>query len=199
MHIPESLPHFILASGSPRRKELLLQAGLRFDVISVDVDEMVKPGLEPLAIVDDLALRKQAACVEIRQNKMVITADTLVFLQNEVLAKPANKAEARAMLNRLAAKEHKVTTAVCLGYEDKIHQFNVTTDVHFKALSDDMIDYYIDNYQPYDKAGSYGIQEWLGQVGIDRINGSYTNVVGLPVAETFEAIVAMSIHWGLIK
>ena len=197
MQLPETLPKFVLASGSPRRQELLEETGLKFDVVRVDVDETIKKGLSPLEIVDDLARRKQVACENLRQEQMILTADTLVFVNDEILAKPYDATEARTMLKKLSNSQHSVTTSVCLGFREEIHQFNVTTIVHFKELTEPMIDYYIDNYQPFDKAGSYGIQEWLGHVGINRISGSYTNVVGLPVAETFAAIVEMSNQWKL--
>ena len=174
---------------------MLEAAGLDFDVTSVDVDETETPGLEPLAVVDELALRKLEACPELLDQHLVLTADTLVFVGAEILAKPADEVEARKMLEKLAGKEHYVTTSVCLGYQNKVHQFNVTTLVYFNKLSAPVIDYYIENYKPYDKAGSYGIQEWIGLVGISRINGSYTNVVGLPVAETFNALVEVSRKW----
>ena len=176
---------------------MLEEAGLKFNIVRLEVDETIKEGLSPLAIVDDLAHRKQVACDHLRQAQMVLTADTLVFVNDEVLAKPSDKLEAREMLQKLSGADHSVTTSVCLGYREELHQFNVTTIVHFKELSAQMIDYYIEHYKPFDKAGSYGIQEWLGHVGINRITGSYTNVVGLPVAETFAAIVAMSEKWKL--
>jgi len=199
MLLPASIPPFILASASPRRKELLEQTGLKFTIVKVDVDETENKALEPLEIVDDLALRKLAACHDYLKNNLVITADTLVFIDNDILAKPLDRREAHAMLSRLSGADHTVTTSVCLGYQDKIRQFNVSTTVHFESLSDEIINYYIDTYQPFDKAGSYGIQEWLGQIGISSISGSYTNVVGLPVAETYAAIIEVIGDWQIIK
>lgn len=197
MSLPEPKVPFILASGSPRRKELLTQAGLSFTTQKIDVEEIVRPGLKPLEVVDELALKKLEACGDLLKENLVITADTLVFKDEEILGKPRDREDAVRMLKLLSATDHYVTTSVCLGYQDKIHQFNVTTTVYFKHISEDSISYYIDTYEPYDKAGSYGIQEWIGLVAIDRIEGSYTNVVGLPVAETYQAIVEVGERWDI--
>lgn len=197
MSIAEIKPSFILASGSPRRKELLEAAGFSFEIAKVDVDETINSELQPLEVVDELARKKLEACQELLNDNLVLTADTLVFKGNDILGKPLDRNDAVRMLRLLSASEHNVTTSVCLGYEDKVHQFNVTTVVGFNELDDKMIDYYLDNYEPYDKAGSYGIQEWLGQVAIARIEGSYTNVVGLPVAETYEAILDVYKRWNI--
>lgn len=197
MSIPGLQSPFILASGSPRRKELLEQAGLSFDIHRVDVDETINPALKPIEVVDELAFKKLEACETLLANNLVITADTLVFKENEILGKPINRDDAIRMLGLLSAADHNVTTSVCLGYKEKVHQFNITTVVHFNALSDEVITYYIDNYEPYDKAGSYGIQEWIGLMAIDRIEGSYTNVVGLPVAETCRAIIHVNQQWNI--
>lgn len=195
MSILHPIPPFILASQSPRRRELLRNAGFNFDSISVDVDESIDPGLPPLELVDSLALKKLKACTEYLNKCIVITADTLVFKGNQVLGKPRDRDEAIKMLKTLANASHTVTTSVCLGYQDNVHQFNVSTKVYFAMLTDEIIEYYIDHYQPMDKAGAYGIQEWIGEIGISRIEGSYTNVVGLPLNETYQAIVEKTGLW----
>ncbi|MGB5782367.1 MAG: Maf family protein [Eudoraea sp.] len=195
MSILHPVPPFILASQSPRRRELLRNAGFNFDSISVDVDETIDPALPPLELVDSLALKKLNACTDYLNKCIVITADTLVFKRNQVLGKPTDRDEAIKMLQTLSNTSHVVTTSVCLGYQAQVYQFNVSTKVYFAALIDEVIEYYVDHYQPMDKAGAYGIQEWIGEIGISRIEGSYTNVVGLPLNETYQAIVEKSALW----
>ena len=195
MSILKAIPPFILGSGSPRRRELLRDAGFNFDVIKVDVDETLPKSLKPAEAVDYLSLKKLIACEEYCKDNLVLTADTLVFLEDKILGKPENREEAISMLQLLSGKTHQVLTSVCLGYQDKRFQFNVATEVSFASLDHHIITYYVDHYQPFDKAGSYGIQEWIGEIGIPRINGSFTNVVGLPMHETYHAIVKYSKQW----
>jgi nucleoside triphosphate pyrophosphatase len=190
-----STPPFILASSSPRRKELLLNAGFSFKTVSVDVDEDIPEGLLPLEVVVHLAHKKLMACKKWLSDSLVVTADTLVFKENTIFGKPRDRQEAVAMLSQLSDCEHEVATSICLGYQDKIHQFTVLTVVSFALLAPEQINYYVDNYNPYDKAGGYGIQEWIGEIGVRKINGSYTNVVGLPLYETHTAIIAQSKKW----
>jgi nucleoside triphosphate pyrophosphatase len=190
-----SIPPFILASSSPRRQELLRSAGFNFKTVKIDVDEDFHASLAPLEVVAFLAHKKLAACKKWLVNSLVVTADTLVFEENTILGKPVDRQEAVAMLGQLSDCEHQVATSVCLGYQDKIHQFTVITAVSFAQLDLEQINYYVDNYNPYDKAGGYGIQDWIGQVAISKINGSYTNVVGLPLHETYHAIIALSKKW----
>ena len=197
MELPVLVPSFILASASPRRRELLTDAGFSFSIRKIDFDEQIQPHLEPLEVVDDLAQQKLFACRPLYPDKLVLTADTIVYKDKTVLGKPEDRKEAIKMLNLLNGTSHFVTTSVCLGYNDNSHQFNTTTKVSFRDLTEYEIDYYIDNYQPFDKAGSYGIQEWLGQIGITSIEGSYTNVVGLPVPETYQALLKFSQEWGI--
>lgn len=188
-------PSFILASRSPRRQELLARAGFKFKTISVDVDESFKAGNNPVVIAAELALRKLKACDQWLEEHLVLTADTLVFIDKMILGKPHDREDARAMLKSLSGRKHQVVTAVCLGYHNHIHKLNVVTDVYFGELTEDEIAYYIENYQPFDKAGSYGIQDWIGDIGIHHIEGSYTNVVGLPMHETYVAIIEKSKEW----
>ena len=190
-----STPPFILASSSPRRRELLHDAGFNFDIIAIDVDEAQPSGLSPIEIVEHLAHKKLAACEEWLAKFLVVTADTLVFKGSIILGKPMDRPHAIEMLRELSNSQHKVATSVCIGYQDKIHQFTVITKVDFARLSTDEIDYYVDHSMPFDKAGSYGIQEWIGQIGIIKIDGSYTNVVGLPMHETYHAIAELSKKW----
>ena len=190
-----STPPFILASSSPRRRALLRDAGFNFDVIAIDVDETHPAGLSPIEIVEFLAHKKLAASNEWLAKFLVLTADTLVFKEDTIFGKPNDRPHAIEMLRALSNGEHKVATSVCLGYQNQVHQFTVTTKVDFAQLSSDEIEYYVDHYLPFDKAGSYGIQEWIGLVGIKKIDGSYTNVVGLPMHETFHAVVALSKKW----
>ena len=190
-----STPPFILASSSPRRRGLLRDAGFNFDVIAIDVSEIPPEGLSPIAVVEHLAHRKLLACKEWLPNFLVVTADTLVFKKNTILGKPNDRPHAIEMLTNLSNSQHMVATSVCIGYQKQLHQFTVTTIVDFAPLSNDEIVYYVDHYMPFDKAGSYGIQEWIGQIGIKKIEGSYTNVVGLPMHETYHAIVNLSDKW----
>jgi nucleoside triphosphate pyrophosphatase len=190
-----STPPFILASGSPRRRELLHDAGFNFDIIAVDIEESYPDGLKPLEIVEYLAYEKLMACQEWLTKFLVVTADTLVFKENTILGKPKDRPHAIDMLNELSGHKHEVATSVCLGYKNNKHQFTITTEVYFATISQQEIEYYVDHYRPYDKAGSYGIQEWLGETGIKKINGSYTNVVGLPMHETYQAIINYSKSW----
>ncbi len=191
-----STPPFILASSSPRRKELLQNVGFNFDVVRVDVDETPSPDItEPQQVVEFIAYKKLQACEQWLSKKLVVTADTLVYIDDKILGKPRNRAQAYEMLHTLSNCAHSVTTSVCLGFQDNIHQFSITTKVYFDSLTEQQISFYVENYQPYDKAGSYGIQEWIGQVGVSKIEGSYTNVVGLPVHETYRGIINCSKHW----
>ena len=195
MSILKAIPPFILGSGSPRRRELLRDAGFNFDIIKVDVDETIPEKLTPIEAVDYLSMKKLVACKEFCKENLVLTADTLVFLEDKILGKPNNRDEAISMLELLSGKTHQVITSVCLGYQENQFQYNVSTAVTFAILDRNIISYYIDHYQPFDKAGSYGIQEWIGEIGIPRIEGSFTNVVGLPMHETYHAIVKYSKQW----
>jgi len=190
-----STPPFILASSSPRRRALLQDAGFNFTVNTIDVDESYPKGLTPVAVVDFLAHKKLMACEAWLTKKLVVTADTLVFMEDTILGKPKDRMQAIEMLNQLSNRKHSVTTSVCLGFQKHIHQFNVTTQVYFATLTKDEIINYVDQFKPYDKAGSYGIQEWIGQIGIIKIEGSYTNVVGMPMHETYRAIVEFGNRW----
>lgn len=171
----------ILASQSPRRKELLGLLDLKFTVEVREIDEVYPESIEAKDVAEYLAKLKSKAFIDLNEDELVITADTVVIIDEQILGKPKNKIEASQMLQSLSNRSHKVMTGVCIKSKDKTLSFSDTTDVFFKELSSSEIEYYIENYQPFDKAGSYGIQEWIGAVGITKIEGSYFNVVGLPI------------------
>jgi len=182
--------NFILASKSPRRIQLLSDLGLPFTVKTFDTSEDYPDDLGMQEIPVFLA-RKKAAPFEgqLNEQDMVISADTIVWLQREVLGKPADITEARSMLKKLSGNTHQVVTGVCLKTAQKEKCFTVITHVHFKELADWEIDYYVTNFNPLDKAGAYGIQEWIGMAAITRVEGSYYNVVGLPVQRLYMEIM----------
>lgn len=180
----------VLASNSPRRKELLAGLGLPFEVrVLEDIDESY-PAELPVGEVALYIARKKAASYRqmIREDELVITADTVVVVGNDILGKPTDEADAFRMLRLLSGKTHQVTTGVCLLTSDMEHAFDVTTDVTFKSLSDEEIQYYITRYRPFDKAGAYGIQEWIGYIGVTGLHGSYYNVMGLPVQRIYSEL-----------
>jgi len=176
--------NIILGSASPRRKELLSDIGLIFSIQNTNKEETFPSSLKEKEIAEFLAKQKSEFLSEnLKENDLLITADTIVSFRNELLNKPKNQEEAFNTLNKLSENTHKVITGVCLKSRKKEIVFSVTTMVTFRALSDDEIHHYINKYKPYDKAGAYGIQDWIGRIGINNINGSYTNVVGLPISE----------------
>ena len=178
---------FTLASASPRRRELLKGLDIEFTVEpGKDEREAFSEGMPHFAIPEFLARHKSETFHrELAHREVLITADTLVFLDEQILGKPHSPEEAAAMLRALSGRTHIVTTGMALRTRDRIHTFSDTTEVDFKPLSDDEIAYYIDKYRPFDKAGAYGIQEWIGFVGIIAIRGSYFNVMGLPVQRLY--------------
>ena len=182
--------NIILASNSPRRKELLGGLGLKFEVrVLQGIDESYPDSLRG----EDIALhisRKKAEAYRstMAANELIITADTIVCVDGEVLGKPHDRADAVRMFRLMSGREHQVITGVCILTAERTLQFASTTDVTFARLTDEEIDYYIDHYRPYDKAGAYGIQEWIGYVGITGIKGSFFNVVGLPVQRLYTAL-----------
>ena len=185
--------HIILASASPRRQQLLQEAGFTFEVMVKDVDESWPDGLVREQVAEHIASKKAAAYhTEVSQGKTVITADTIVCIGNEILNKASNAAEATVMLQKLSGKTHEVITAVCIRNNIRTDCFHVVTSVTFREISPAETAYYIEHYQPFDKAGAYGIQEWIGLVAITSINGSYHNVVGLPVAEVYTRLMSMN-------
>lgn len=172
--------HLVLGSASPRRKEMLSQMGFEFEIRVSNAEEIFNSENSPEEIVRQLALQKSQDIPLLAKNELLITADTIVVLNHEILGKPKNYTEAFKMLQKLSDNEHQVFTGVCLRTEIQTVTDFAVTSVRFKPIAVDEIDYYIMNYQPYDKAGAYGIQEWLGFHKIQEIKGSYFNVVGLP-------------------
>ncbi len=178
----------ILSSNSPRRKELLAGLDLDYEVRVVDgIDESYPHDL-PASKIPVYISKKKAATYTIGEGELVLTADTVVVLGDEVLGKPKDETDAKRMLRELSGKTHRVITGVCLTTTSKQQAFAVTTDVTFKTLTDEEIDYYVTQYKPLDKAGAYGIQEWIGYIGVTSLNGSYFNVMGLPVQRIYEAL-----------
>lgn len=178
----------ILASKSPRRKDLLTALGVDFKVKEqTNQDESYPETLQGAEIVEFLAKQKSSS-FETKENELIISADTIVYVENKVLGKPNNEYEAKEMLKLLSGKTHQVFTGVCLKTKEKQRVFSVTSSVTFSSLSDEEIDFYIKNFQPFDKAGAYGIQEWIGFIGIQSISGSYWNVMGLPLQRLYQEL-----------
>ena len=179
----ETLNQFqiILASQSPRREKLLLEMGLQFTVHPSEIDEEIPAGIPLEKLAEHFARCKAEDIAQhYIRNAIVIGSDTTVLLENELLEKPQTRAEAFDMLRKLSGKTHKVISAVCVIHKDKTLVYSDTAKVSFDELREEEIDYYIEKYAPFDKAGSYGIQEWIGYVGINRIEGSFYTVMGLP-------------------
>ena len=170
----------LLASNSPRRKELLTALGFGFEVVSVDCDEVYPDNLPVGKIAEYLSDLKADAYKNLQSGEVLITADTIVALESEVLGKPKNVTEAKEMLRRLSGKTHEVYTGLTIRNSEKSISKTDLTHVEMGELTDEEIDYYVDNYQPFDKAGAYGVQEWFGMAKIKRITGSYYTVMGLP-------------------
>ena len=180
----------ILASNSPRRKELLAGLGVPFEVrVLQDIDEHYPENLPVNEVARYIAKEKADAYRRIvAPDELIITADTVVIVGDEILGKPIDEADAVRMLKLLSGRTHQVTTGVCLLTAEKERCFDVTTDVTFKALTDEEIHYYVDRYRPFDKAGAYGIQEWIGYIGVTGLNGSYYIVMGLPVQRIYQEL-----------
>lgn len=177
----------ILASNSPRRKELLSGLGVDYEVKTLpDVDESYPDGLSGEEIAKHIARGKAEAYRSLIQaDELVITADTIVWLDGTVMGKPKDEEEAKDMLMRLSGNTHQVITGVCLTTASTQKTFATVTDVTFATLTDEEVDYYVTRYQPMDKAGSYGVQEWIGFVGVENLSGSYFNVMGLPIQRLY--------------
>ena len=180
----------VLASNSPRRKELLAGLGLPFEVrVMQNIDESYPDDLPVSEVALYIAGKKADAYRAIlADNELVITADTVVVVGEEILGKPVDEVDAERMLRLISGRTHQVTTGVCMLTSESERRFAVTTDVTFKQLSDDEIRYYITKYKPFDKAGAYGIQEWIGYIGVTGLHGSYYNVMGLPVQRIYETL-----------
>lgn len=182
--------NILLASKSPRRRELLKELRIPFSPVSLGGIEETYPDNIPVEDVPQfLADRKADAYLSfIKENEMVITADTLVIKNDKVLGKPKNQEEAKEMLDLLSDTTHKVVTGVCIVTRDRRVSFTAVTEVRFGKISNEEAEYYIDNYRPFDKAGSYGIQEWIGCVAVESISGSFYNVMGLPIHRLYQEL-----------
>ncbi|MAX79536.1 MAG: septum formation protein Maf [Crocinitomicaceae bacterium] len=181
--------NIILGSKSPRRKQLLATLGIAFEIRTQDVEESFPETMPVREIAEYLALKKAESFEgNLAPNELVLTSDTTVVLGNRVMNKPQDRAEAIEMLSSLSGKQHEVITGVSLKSTSKTVHFSTTTQVFFKTLSQQEIEHYVDHYQPFDKAGAYGIQEWIGHIGIEKIEGCFFNVVGLPTQKVYEAL-----------
>lgn len=180
----------ILASNSPRRRELLAGLGVDFEVkVIPGISESFPDDLPKHEIPRYIAKEKAEPYRNIVGAKeLILTADTVVMVDGEILGKPKDAVEAKKMLGKLSGKTHKVITGVCFMTKERSHSFSVDTDVTFKELSEEEINYYVENYKPLDKAGAYGIQEWIGYIGVTGIKGSYFNVMGLPVQRIWDEL-----------
>lgn len=178
----------VLASKSPRRQQLLSELGIKFRVEVIEGIKEDYPADMPADEVAQFLAMQKADPYHLRQNELLITADTIVVLDDHVLGKPADEAQAHSMLRALSGRVHHVVTGVCVSFCNEAFAFADTTEVEFARLSDAEIDHYIRHYRPMDKAGAYGIQEWIGYIGVKRINGCFYNVMGLPVPRLYELL-----------
>ena len=178
-----------LASRSPRRQQLLRELGLNFDVVVREYEEIYPDGLDGEEIARYIAYQKASLFInEISDNEIIIAADTIVWCNNKVLGKPVDHEDAVAILKEISGNTHEVITGVSIRSQSKEITFSESTKVTFEAFTEEEIDFYVTNYKPYDKAGAYGIQEWIGIIACSHINGSYFNVVGLPVQRLFKEL-----------
>lgn len=187
----EDLPnhHFILGSSSPRRQALLGNLNIDFEIRTRDFDERSPDDPDIRKHPEIISRRKSAELGDLSEQSCLITSDTSVIHRGSILNKPASDEEALAMLTAMSGQWHEVYTGVCLRSGARLHSFTEMTRVHFKELERELLRYYIDKYQPYDKAGSYGIQEWFGYVAVDRIEGCFFNVMGLPLSRLHEELL----------
>ena len=176
----------ILASSSPRRQYLMKEAGFAFTIEKPDVDESFPPEMPVDQVARYLATKKAEYFRPKIHDEIIVTADTVVILFNKILNKPIDKKEALEMLASLSGRTHLVMTGVCIVSKEKEESFDDTTEVTFQSLTREEIEYYVDQYKPYDKAGAYGAQDWIGMVAIRKIEGSYFNVMGLPIHKVYE-------------
>ena len=181
----------ILASGSPRRQQFFKDLDLDFEIRLKEIEEIFPPHLQSFEITNYLAQLKADVFTDLDEDELLITSDTLVWLENEALGKPTNEKDAIKMLQKLSGKTHEVVTSVCFKTKNKSEIIYDITKVTFAELNSEAIEYYIQKYKPLDKAGSYGIQDWIGLVGISKIEGSYTNVVGLPTEKVYQYLLKL--------
>lgn len=184
--------HLILASKSPRRQELLRSLELDFEIRTTDVDESFPAELDPSLVAEFLATKKSEAFNELKETELLLTSDTTVICNGQILNKADDYTEAFGMIKTLSGKSHEVVTGVCLRTINRKVTFSETTKVTFVELSDSEIDHYIKQYKPFDKAGAYGIQEWIGMIGIEKIEGDFYNVMGLPLHKLYKALLQIT-------
>ena len=185
----DSKYNILLASASFRRRELLTQLGVQYSLVRPSQEEEAVPSdICVEGVSEYLAIQKSNVYKDLKDNDLLITADTTVVVDNKILGKPKDYSDAFQMLRLLSGKTHSVITGVCLRSIDKVVSFSVKTDVTFSKLEDEEIRFYIENFKPFDKAGAYGIQEWIGKVAVESINGSFYNVVGLPVQRLYREL-----------
>jgi septum formation protein len=182
----------ILASQSPRRKQLLEWAEVNFEIVVSSTDESFPETLSPAEAALHIARNKALAVRQLHPRRTILAADTIVVLNKEIIGKPKDREDAISILSRLSAQQHQVITGVVILKEEEEHSFADTTDVAFHPLSHEQIRFYVDKYKPYDKAGAYAIQEWIGVVGIQKISGDFYNVMGLPVSRVVQALRLIS-------
>lgn len=181
--------NFILGSNSPRRSEILKEIGLDFKIIASNIDETIPKGIKNKNVPIYLAKEKaNFLAKELNENEILITADTIVLMNDEIITKPLNKKDAKNILQKISNNKHEVITGVCITSNKNQHSFSSKTEVFFNKISDYEIEYYLEKFKPYDKAGSYGIQEWLGLISVRKIIGSYTNVVGMPSSKLYQEL-----------
>lgn len=180
----------ILASKSPRRQQLMRELGFDFEVRTKEVNEDFPEEVPPQKVAEYLAVKKSQAYSPIPKNELLVTADTVVIVNGTILGKPADTDEATEMLQALSGKSHQVVSGVCLTTSEKRISFSQLTEVTFRDLTAEEIEHYIRVYRPFDKAGAYGIQEWIGMIGIEQVRGDYYNVVGLPLERLYRNLLA---------
>ena len=192
--LKETLKDFniILSSGSPRRHQFFKDLGLDFTIDLKPIDEVYPEHLTGVEITDYLARLKSSAFSNLRPNDILVTSDTIVWLDGKAIGKPESVDDAKRMVKKLSNHTHEVMTSVCFKQAHKDTMVNCTTKVTFEALDDDVIAHYVDTFSPLDKAGSYGIQDWIGLIGISHIEGSYTNVVGLPTHLVYKTLLKIA-------
>ena len=179
----------VLGSKSPRRQKLIQELGFPVELRTLEVEENYPEGLQPIEVPAFLAQKKSLPLRNLlANNEVLVCADTIVLFENEVLGKPQDEIEAKQMLERMSGKKHEVFTGVCIFHANQEHVFTTQTDVFFSELSPAEIDHYLSTAKPFDKAGSYGIQEWIGYIGVEKINGCYYNVMGLPLHDLYRAL-----------
>lgn len=184
-----NMAKYILASQSPRRKQLLEWAEVDFEIVLHPIDETYPPGLEPAEVAEHIATEKARAVAAMTgSSKTIIAADTIVVLGDEIIGKPRDREDAISILTSLSGREHRVITGVAVRNSEREEIFHDVTAVEFHDLTREQIEFYVDKYRPYDKAGAYAIQEWIGVVGIREIRGDFYNVMGLPVSRLVKAL-----------